>query len=127
MQVEEGGNFSFLSAKFPLPSAPSLGECREIPPEQANLPRQAAVAPVPPCRGMQEDAPSPQPLLTLTNSFPLYLTRIRGSWITSRLEPVMVRGVCPLWESQGRPGQRAGCAQSPGSSAPVTSCPGGEG
>lgn len=39
---------------------------------------------------------SPAAALTLTDSLPLCLTRIRGSWMTSRLEPVTVRGVCPL-------------------------------
>lgn len=40
-------------------------------------------------------------LLTLTDSLPLNLTRILGSWMTSRLEPVMVKGVWPLGTSRG--------------------------
>lgn len=35
-------------------------------------------------------------LHTFTDSCPPYLTRILGSWTTSRLVPVTTRGVCPL-------------------------------
>lgn len=35
--------------------------------------------------------------LTLTDSWPAYLTLTRGSWTTSRLVPVTVSVVCPLF------------------------------
>lgn len=62
IQIGEGGNFTFLRAKFPLPSVPSWGSAGNnlrAAFAMAKLPRQAALAAVPPPRGLQGDAPSP--------------------------------------------------------------------
>lgn len=56
-------------------------------------------------------------LLTLTDSLPLYFTRILGSCMTSRLVPVIVRGVWPLrsrrhWVNEVWQGELGQCPES---------------